>query len=188
MVAIYNYFGAFCNLLFAIVVVAHANRGRPATASAQPGQLFGATGGRAAARRQRTDPMESVRPEMFVVGGPNGAGKTTVAEQLLPRSLPSSQFVNADIIAAKLSPHAPDDVAFQAGRMMLIRINELLEDGRTFALEATLASKTLVRFFCAAKARGYHVQLLFAFLDTPSLAVQRVAFRVQHGDHGISEP
>lgn len=66
---------------------------------------------------------------LYIISGCNGAGKTTASYTVLPEILDCKEFVNADEIARGLSPFNPDSVVIEAGRLMLKRINELLERG-----------------------------------------------------------
>jgi len=95
------------------------------------------------------------KPLLFVLGGPNGAGKTTTARVLLPKTLGITQFVNADNIAAGLSPFAPETTAITAGKLMLMRIRELLEDRISFGFETTLAGKGYVPLLRQARDKEY---------------------------------
>src|SRR5436309_2558515 len=121
----------------------------------------------------------SRQPRVVVLAGPNGAGKTTSAALLLPRDLEIRQFVNADTIAAGLSAFAPETAALQAGRILLERISELARLRQDFAFETTLASRSFAPFLRALQAEGYRVQIIYVWLRTPELAVQRVAERVR---------
>ena len=58
-------------------------------------------------------------PKIYIIAGSNGSGKTTLANTLLPEFLHCKEFVNADLIAAGLSPFNVESVALQAGRFML---------------------------------------------------------------------
>lgn len=122
---------------------------------------------------------------LFIIAGCNGAGKTTASFTILPEILNCKEFVNADEIARGLSPFQPEKVAFEAGRIMLRRIDELLERGETFAFETTLATKSYHTTVEEAKANGYVVTLLFFWLDSVQLAIDRVAERVRNGGHNI---
>jgi len=97
------------------------------------------------------------------------------------------EFVNADEIAKGLSPFQPDNVAIEAGRIMLSRIRELMKNNVDFAFETTLASKSYVKFILEAQARGYMVTLVFFWLNSPELAIERVKTRVISGGHNIPE-
>ena len=83
-------------------------------------------------------------PNLYILAGPNGAGKTTAAYTLLPQFLDVIEFVNADEIARGLSPFNVDSVAFEAGRLMLQRIEHLLGRGIDFAFETTLSTRSYV--------------------------------------------
>lgn len=124
---------------------------------------------------------------LYIISGCNGAGKTTASFTILPDILNCKEFVNADEIAKGLSPFQPETVAFEAGRIMLNRINELLETGVTFAFETTLATKSYKSKIEQAQVRGYKVTLLFFWLENVELALNRVATRVMEGGHNIPE-
>lgn len=126
-------------------------------------------------------------PNLYIIAGPNGAGKTTASYNLLPDILHCPNFVNADEIARGLSPFAPDTVAFQAGRIMLQRIDELLQQCVDFAIETTLATRSYVQLVHRAQEMRYKVHLIFFFLETEEQAIQRVAQRVSNGGHNIPE-
>ena len=67
-------------------------------------------------------------PDLYIIAGCNGAGKTTASFTILPEMLDCKEFVNADEIARGLSPFKPESVSFQAGRIMLERINQLINE------------------------------------------------------------
>jgi predicted ABC-type ATPase len=101
--------------------------------------------------------------------------------------LKCKEFVNADNIAAGLSPFNPESVAIEAGRLMLSRIHELMQSAADFAFETTLATRSYVPLVKEARQVGYNVTLLFIWLDSPQTAIQRVADRVAEGGHNIPE-
>lgn len=125
-------------------------------------------------------------PEVFLIGGPNGAGKTTAACQLLGRELAGLEFVNADLLAERINPAAPETVAFQAGRLMLERLEALLQSASdSFVFESTLATRSFVPFLTRCRERGYRINLLYFWLTSPDLALRRVAERVRAGGHNV---
>jgi predicted ABC-type ATPase len=126
-------------------------------------------------------------PSLYVIGGANGSGKTTVALTLLPRFLQVFEYVNADAIAAGLSPLNPESIAMQSGRLMLERLEALAEAGVDFSFETTLAARTFARFIAGCKTRGYTINLIYLWLPSADLAVERVAKRVASGGHNIPE-
>ena len=123
--------------------------------------------------------------QLYIIAGCNGAGKTTASFTILPEVLDCKEFINADEIAKGLSPFQPESVAMQAGRIMLARMDELLQKGETFAFETTLATKSYKQKIEWAQANGYEVTLLFFWLDSPNMAKKRVAQRVAEGGHSI---
>ena len=122
---------------------------------------------------------------LYIIAGCNGAGKTTASFTILPEILFCKEFVNADEIAKGLSPFQPEKVSFEAGRIMLNRINELLNDGENFAFETTLSTRSYKNKIVEAKAKGYTVTLLFFWLRSVDLAKERVRIRVSEGGHNI---
>ena len=125
---------------------------------------------------------------LYIIAGCNGAGKTTASKTILPKSLLVKEFVNADEIAKGLSPFNPEGVAIEAGRLMLRRIDDLLEMGESFSIEITLATKSYINLVRKAREKGYVVHLLFFWLDSIELAKRRVADRVANGGHNIPLP
>jgi len=123
--------------------------------------------------------------KLYIISGCNGAGKTTASYSILPEILSCKEFVNADEIAKGLSPFQPQKVAIEAGRIMLKRIDELLQTSESFAFETTLATKSYKKLIDRAKEKGYHVTLLFFWLQTVDLAKERVQARVLSGGHNV---
>ena len=126
-------------------------------------------------------------PKLFIIAGCNGAGKTTASYSVLPELLGCKEFVNADEIARGLSPFNPESVAIEAGKLMIRRINLLMDERKTFAIETTLATKSYANTIKKAKELGYTVILLFFWLPSPEMAVERVAKRVSEGGHNIPD-
>ena len=122
---------------------------------------------------------------LYIIAGCNGAGKTTASFTILPSILNCKEFVNADEIAKGLSPFQPEAVSFEAGRIMLHRIEELVHSGEDFAFETTLASKSYRGRILQAQSLGYRVILLFFWLRDMELAKYRVSSRVKEGGHNI---
>ncbi|CAM3260693.1 zeta toxin family protein [Aequorivita lipolytica] len=122
---------------------------------------------------------------LFIIAGCNGAGKTTASYTILPDILDCNEFVNADEIAKGLSPFNPDKSSFQAGRLMLERIRELIKTRGNFAFETTLSTKSYKNFVIEAQKSGFEVTLLFFYLQSPELALKRVKTRVEEGGHNI---
>ena len=123
--------------------------------------------------------------KLYIIAGCNGAGKTTASFTILPEILDCKEFVNADEIAKGLSPFQPEKVSFEAGRIMLNRIDELFEANENFAFETTLATKTYKQKIQKAQKKGYFTTLLFFWLKNPELAKERVELRVKEGGHNI---
>ena len=126
-------------------------------------------------------------PRLYIISGCNGAGKTTASYSLLPEMLDCSEFVNSDEFAKSLSPFHPENASIQASRYMLLKIRYLLKRNSDFAVETTLATRTLLKTVRMAQNAGYSVTLLYFWLNSPELAVARVKARVETGGHNIPE-
>ena len=124
---------------------------------------------------------------IVIIAGPNGAGKTTFAREFLPTDAELPNFVNADLIAAGLSPFAPDVAAFKAGRIMLETIAEYVKHGESFSFETTLSGLTYAQMIPVWRSSGYAVKLIFLSLPDVGIAIERVATRVMQGGHNVPE-
>ena len=131
--------------------------------------------------------MNETAPQVVVIAGPNGAGKTTLAPFLLRDKLRVLEYVNADPIALGLSAFDPGSVALRAGRVMLNRLRDLAAQRKTFAFESTLAARFYLQWIEGLRANGYNFQLMFLWLRSADLAVQRVRGRVRAGGHDVAE-
>ncbi len=126
-------------------------------------------------------------PNLYIIAGCNGAGKTTASFTVLPEMLDCREFVNADEIAKGLSPFQPEMVPVEAGRIMIQRVDDLIKKGVDFAFETTLASLTLQGIITKSKAMDYQITLVYIWLNSPELAIERVKHRVAEGGHHIPE-
>ena len=126
-------------------------------------------------------------PRLYIISGCNGSGKTTASYSLLPEMLDCSEFVNSDEFAKSLSPFHPENASIQASRYMLLKIRYLLKKRSDFAVETTLATRTLLKTVRMAQAAGYSVTLLYFWLNSPELAIERVKARVEAGGNNIPE-
>ncbi len=126
-------------------------------------------------------------PNLIVISGPNGAGKSTLAPHLLRDAFGIVEYVNADTLAQGLSAFAPENAAFDAGRIMIKRLNELASQQKDFAFETTLASRFYVRWLRTLQLTGYRVHLIYLGLNKPELALERVNERVRLGGHNIPQ-
>ena len=84
----------------------------------------------------------ATRPNIHIIAGPNGTGKTTFANRFLPKFVQCREFLNADLIAAGLSPDAPESQAVRASQLLLERIHNLVEQKQSFSFETTLAGRS----------------------------------------------
>ena len=125
--------------------------------------------------------------KVLIIAGPNGAGKTTFARSFLPKEAHVLRFINADLIAAGLSPFAPEQMVVKAGRLMLQEVKEAVTKRESFAIETTLSGSAYLKHIREWQALGYEVSLFFLQLSSVELAIGRVAQRVKQGGHHIPE-
>lgn len=123
--------------------------------------------------------------KIVIIAGPNGTGKTTFAREFLVHEADCPVFVNADLIAAGLSPFQPELAAFKAGRLMLAEIKEYVRRGESFAFETTLSGRHYARMIREWRKNGYRVKLIFLRLASEEIALDRVRNRVAQGGHNL---
>ncbi|MEY3201120.1 MAG: hypothetical protein RIR70_670 [Pseudomonadota bacterium] len=126
-------------------------------------------------------------PVCWIIAGPNGAGKTTFALEYLPSLAGCENFINADLIAAGLSPLNPDKHLVLAGRLLLDEIDACIERGVDFSFETTLSGRGYLRLIDRLKSRGWQIELIYLALPQVEMSKLRVAERVFHGGHGVPE-
>ncbi len=126
-------------------------------------------------------------PDLFIIAGPNGAGKSTYVRDFLPQEMRCREFVNADLIAAGLSPFAPDTVAFEAGRIMLKRLRDLFERRADFSFETTLTGFGYTHLLREMKEAGYRIRLDYLWISNLDITRQRVKQRVKKGGRDIPD-
>jgi predicted ABC-type ATPase len=137
--------------------------------------------------KHETDKSHSEHPTVYVIAGPNGAGKTTFATEFLPDFVHCREFLNADLIAAGLSPFAPETQNVRAGRLLLTRIKELAAARENFGFETTLSGRGYVHLLKRLRTNGYEIILFFLWLPSADMAVSRVRARVRQGGHHVPE-
>lgn len=124
-------------------------------------------------------------PRCLLIAGPNGAGKTTFAREYLPGDARVLNFINADLIAAGLSPLKPQLGAIAAARILLQQMDKLVESRTDFAFESTLSGMGYVSRLQQMKQLGYHIEIIYLRIVSPSLAIKRIASRVKQGGHDV---
>ena len=129
--------------------------------------------------------MKPPPPRCIVIAGPNGAGKTTFAREFLTHDSRILHYVNADLIAGGLSPFRPELAALAAGRLFLTELDRLAASRTSFAFETTLSGLGHLDRLRRWKKNGYRIEILFLRLNSPTLALRRVAARVRQGGHHV---
>jgi predicted ABC-type ATPase len=129
--------------------------------------------------------MQATDKHIVIIAGPNGAGKTTFARDFLPQEAHCPDFINADLIAAGLSPFRPETAALRAGRLMLEEIADRVRRDASFAFETMLSGPAYAQAIPRWRKAGHHVKLIFLSLPRVDMAVMRVASRVAQGGHDV---
>ena len=124
-------------------------------------------------------------PRMYIISGCNGSGKTTASYMLLPELLDCSEFVNSDEFAKSLAPFHPESAYVTASRYMLKKLQYLFIRREDFCIETTLATRSLIKMVRRAQDQGYFVTVVYLWLRSPEIAIQRVAARVEAGGHDV---
>jgi len=127
-------------------------------------------------------------PHLYVISGCNGSGKTTASFNVLPQMLECEEFINADEIARGISPLYPNKAAIEAGRILIAKIDRLMQEGKDFAFETTLATRSYTRTIQKARSLDYQITMIYFWLDSVDLAFERVRSRVLEGGHCVPDP
>ncbi len=125
--------------------------------------------------------------KILIIAGPNGAGKTTFATEFLPKEAECPNFINADLIAAGISPFRPEASSIQAAKMMLEMMRRYVEKGESFSFETTLSGKNYGKLIPEWQKKGYKIKLFYLKLADSEFAIARVNQRVKEGGHSVPE-
>ena len=124
-------------------------------------------------------------PRCIIIAGPNGAGKTTFAREFLLKDAQVVHFINADLLAAGLSPLKPELAALKAGKLVLSELDRMAKLRLNFAFESTLSGLTYVNRIKQWQVAGYQIEIVYLKLASPKLALFRIAARVKQGGHDV---
>jgi predicted ABC-type ATPase len=126
------------------------------------------------------------QPELIIIGGANGTGKTTLAREFV--AVEKLRYLGADDIAQQFNAQQPEQAAIAAARTFSARLRSSLAAGESLVVEATLSGLSLRKHLQEARQRGYRVSILFVYLDSVELCLERIAARVARGGHNVPEP
>ncbi len=121
-------------------------------------------------------------PQLVILAGPNGAGKTTCSSRLLPDRVP---FINADEIAKGLIGYEGVAQDMRAIRILIERVSGFETSGLSFAIETNLANRALLQRIHRLQGKGYSIMLIFLWLQSVDLAIDRVMERIRRGGHSV---
>ena len=129
--------------------------------------------------------MSSSSKNAYIIAGANGSGKTTFAKTFLPLYAKCDQFINADLIAAGLSPFSPEQAAIKAGKLVLQQIKDFSNEGINFGFETTMSGVTYLKYIKKLKEKGYKIHIFFLWMPDVNLSIARVRDRVLEGGHNV---
>lgn len=123
--------------------------------------------------------------ELVVIAGPNGAGKTAFAEEFLAQR--PCTYLSADRIASQLAPDDPMSENVRAAREFVRRVGGHLAGSESFLVESTLSGRTFVHFLRKARERGFRSSIIFVFVDSAAVCIERIRQRVRKGGHTVPD-
>lgn len=129
--------------------------------------------------------MKNKLKYLYIIAGANGSGKSTLASELLPEE--KLKFINADEIAKEICPQNIESVRISAGKEAYKRLNSFFEQNISFAIETTLSGNNYVKTIQKAQELNYNVVLIYSFVDTPQICINRIKARVLKGGHDIPD-
>lgn len=123
--------------------------------------------------------------ELIIISGANGVGKTTFAKPYVERI--GYKFLNADEIAKEIEGEGLQNAMIKAGRVFFTELNKSLSSCENVVIETTLSGSYVKKVATSAKAKGYWVKVIYIFVDSEDLCVERVRSRVLKGGHDVPE-
>ena len=131
----------------------------------------------------------SPRPRLWIVAGPNGCGKSSAYDRSDVDEFGGSVWIiNPDLLTAKII--AVEGAAPQAANLAAVmRIEQWLDASidayQTIGVETVLSTPKYRRLVEKAKARGFEVRLIYVFVATAEIQLDRIALRVAKGGHDV---
>ena len=115
-------------------------------------------------KRKNSDRM------LYIIAGCNGSGKTTAFRKQLSDRLGNPPCINPDIIAKQIDRHHQWEVRTSAARNTIVQIDDNINNGKSFCLETTLASRTYINTIRKAHENNYKVCLYYFWLESAELS------------------
>jgi predicted ABC-type ATPase len=124
-------------------------------------------------------------PVLTVFAGPNGSGKSSITRAYEFEG--KGRLLDPDAIALRIAPDDPRLGGIEAGREVLLKAREYIQDGHSFAVETTLSGGWVLGLVENALAHRFYVDLVYVCVDNPEVSVQRVRERAALGGHSVPE-
>ena len=129
--------------------------------------------------------MEKSQKEIVLIAGANGVGKTTFARAFLQEY--DYDFLNADEIAKNLSAEKPEERRISPGKLFFKKLNEAVAQNKSLLIESTLSGKYLQKFIESVQKENYKITIIFLFVASPGILIERIAERVKKGGHFVPD-
>lgn len=133
--------------------------------------------------------LSSDRPRFWIVAGPNGCGKSTAYGHGSVAGLDGSVWIiNPDLLTVRLKDAEHLDL-LSANLAAVQRIESWLaasiEVHQTIGVETVLSSPKYRRLVEKAKAHDFEVCLVYVYLQTAEMQLERIKARVVKGGHDV---
>ena len=129
--------------------------------------------------------MPKQNSEVIVIAGGNGVGKTTFARAFLQEY--DYEFLNADEIAKSLSAENPSEKKISAGKLFFKRLHEAIAQNKSLLIESTLSGRYLQKFIEGLQKQDYQIRIVFLFVESTEILIERIAERVKKGGHFVPD-
>jgi predicted ABC-type ATPase len=123
-------------------------------------------------------------PVITIIAGHNGAGKSTFAREYSREH--EEPYLNPDEFDKTKGLQNMNIDRIHAGRTFLKNFDKLLNLNHSFSIETTLSGRYLLNKLKDIRTK-YFIKVIYIFLDSPEMAINRIKIRVLNGGHHIPD-